>query len=55
LKFHLPKELADSLRAAGSGRAPRPLLELLVDHPAYTATATLPATTLLALAEDLES
>jgi hypothetical protein len=57
VKFKLPQPLADAMRriAPRSELPPSLQLELLVDHPAYQARASLPIATLLELAEDLRA
>lgn len=55
LKFSLPKEVADALRGAVSGRAEMFALSLQIDHPTYAAHAALPAETIVALGEDLQT
>jgi hypothetical protein len=55
LKFALPARLADALRSAATGTATMTHLELAVDHPAYAATAVLPAEAIMALGEDLQA
>jgi hypothetical protein len=55
LKFHLPKDVADALRAAARGRPMRAPLQLQIDHPAYAVFAELPAETIAALSEDLQA
>jgi hypothetical protein len=53
LKFSLPKNTADALRAAAN-RAPEACpLSLEIDHPAYAARAALSAATIAALGDDL--
>jgi hypothetical protein len=54
VKFSLPKEVADGLRAARAGTATVPVLELRLDHPAYRASAQLLPPVVAALGEDLE-
>ena len=54
LKFPLPSRLATALRSAGEGTATITHLELVVDHPAYSARVGLPAQTTLKLCEDLQ-
>jgi hypothetical protein len=51
LKFALPARVADTLRNATTG--PDTPLELLIDHPAYTARVALSAQTVRELSEDL--
>ena len=53
LKFQLPPHIAASLRGAATADQTVTHVELVVDHPAYTARATLPVHTLLSLGEDL--
>jgi hypothetical protein len=53
LKFGLPKEMAENLRAAASGKGAPPPLSLAVDHPAYTVEAPLAPVTVKMIAEDL--
>jgi hypothetical protein len=55
LKFSLPTDIADALRAAASGRAETFPLALEIDHPAYPARAALPAETIALLGEDLQT
>ena len=50
LKFRLPQTVADALQ---SGASPVPSVALEIDHPAYSARATLPPETVRELAEDL--
>src|ERR1700690_4266689 len=52
LKFPLPKDVADALRARAHGQAMTTPLALETDHPAYAARAPLPPETVLALGED---
>ncbi len=52
LKFALPEGVAETLRAAGSGKA-SPSVDLVVDHDAYGVKVTLPAITVRMLGEDL--
>jgi hypothetical protein len=53
LKFSLPKNTADALRAA-SNRGPEACpLTLEIDHPAYAARAALSTATIVALSGDL--
>jgi hypothetical protein len=53
LKFRLGPQLAEALRTAASGDQTLTHLELVVDHPAYSAQAVLPAATILQLGQDL--
>jgi hypothetical protein len=55
LKFPLPKDIADALRARASGHAPTTALALEIDHPAYTAHTALPPETIAALGENLQA
>ena len=55
LKFRLPVPLAEALRNAATGTATVTHLELAIDHPAYQATAVLPAEAIVALGEDLQA
>jgi hypothetical protein len=54
LKFALPERLANALRGAAEGTATMTHLELMVDHPAYSARVGLPADTTLNLCGDLQ-
>jgi hypothetical protein len=54
LKFPLPKDIANVLRAASSKGAETSPLALEIDHPAYAARAALSGVTILALSEDLQ-
>ena len=53
LKFELPPRVADALRNATTGPDMTMPVELLVDHPAYTARVSLSAQTVRELSEDL--
>jgi hypothetical protein len=55
LKFAFPARLAEALRSAAAGTATITHLELAIDHPAYTATAVLPAEAIVAIGEDLQA
>lgn len=55
LKFALPARLAEALSGAATGSMTLTHLEIVVDHPAYQAHVVLPAETILALGNDLES
>jgi hypothetical protein len=54
LKFLLPKDVADSLRARARGQPIATHLSLEIDHPAYTVSAALPPETVVLLGEDLQ-
>jgi hypothetical protein len=55
LKFLLPRDAAEGLRAAANGKAGDARLELQVDHPSYAARAVLTEETIAALSEDLNA
>lgn len=55
LKFPLPADVADALRARATGKGPTTGLALEIDHAAYTARADLPLETAVALGEDLQA
>ncbi|MGA7120360.1 MAG: DUF3501 family protein [Polyangiaceae bacterium] len=55
LKFPLPSDVADALRARASGNGSTTELALEIDHPAYAARADLRLETLVALGEDLQA
>jgi hypothetical protein len=53
LKFSLPPPLSNALRGGASGEQTLTHIDIVVDHPAYSVTAVLPAEALMALGEDL--
>ena len=53
LRFSLPPKLAQALAGAATGDATMTHLELVIDHPAYKASAPLPAEALLEVGQDL--
>jgi Protein of unknown function (DUF3501) len=53
LKFPLPADLADRMRAATKGQPLEHPLELVVDHAAYAVRTALPSATIASLGEDL--
>ncbi len=55
LKFPLPPVFIRSLRGGASGEQTLVATDLVIDHPAYSVTAVLPAEALMALGEDLGS
>lgn len=55
LKFKLPPPLVRALRGGASGEQTLTHIEIIVDHPTYAAEVTLPAETLMAVGQDLES
>jgi len=55
LKFPLPNDVADALRARAGGNGSTTALALEIDHPAYFARADLPLETVVAVGEDLQA
>jgi hypothetical protein len=55
LKFLLPPPLSNALRGGASGEQTLTHIDVVIDHPAYSVTAVLPAEALMALGEDLGS
>jgi hypothetical protein len=55
LKFALPNDVADALRARAKGKGEVGGLAIDIDHPAYSARAQLPLETIVALGVDLDA
>jgi hypothetical protein len=53
LKFPLPPPLSNALRGGASGEQTLTHIDIVIDHPAYSVRAVLPAEALMALGEDL--
>jgi Protein of unknown function (DUF3501) len=53
LKFPLSESSAETLRQAARSDVTVTHIELIIDHPAYRAAATLPVETILSFGEDL--